>query len=222
MIIGFGGGKNGNNVPALKRFLAEVKQGRVPQTLWTWQEVGHTQDGKKQLIDILTFEKSEDVFSTPKPVALIERILRIATKPDDIILDFFAGSGTTAQAVLNLNREDGGKRKFILVFSTEATGEQPEKNLCRDVCAMQVRRVMTGYRNKKGEAVEGLGGSFAYLRARRLPSATMFHRIQHESIWMALTMIHTGGVPEDRIAWSPPKTRTTICRPSPRTRARKC
>src|SRR5690554_662046 len=107
-------GKDGNNVPALKRFLSEVKQGRTPQTFWSWQEAGHTQDGKKQLLELLSFEKSEDVFSTPKPVQLIERIIRIATQPGDIVLDFFAGSGTTAQAVMKLNKEDGGNRKFIL------------------------------------------------------------------------------------------------------------
>ena len=183
-------GKDGNNVPALKRFLSEVKQGRVPQTLWSWQEVGHTQDGKKQLLDLFAFENSADVFSTPKPTQLIERILRIATDPGDIVLDFFAGSGTTAQAVLNLNKEDGGERSFILVSSTEVTADAPDKNLCRDVCAERVRRVIAGYDNKKGQAVAGLGGGFAYLRCRRIPAATVFRGIQHKQIWTALQLIH--------------------------------
>ncbi|HRE17686.1 MAG TPA: site-specific DNA-methyltransferase [Rhodocyclaceae bacterium] len=183
-------GKDRNNVPALKRFLSEVRQGRVPQTLWSWQEVGHTQDGKKQLLDLFEFEKSSDVFSTPKPVQLIERILRIATDPGDIVLDFFAGSGTTAQAVLNLNREDGGNRSFILVSSTEATAEVPDKNLCRDVCAERVRRVIAGYLNKKGQSVAGLGGSFAYLRCRRIPAAVVFRGIEHGQVWTALQLIH--------------------------------
>jgi adenine-specific DNA-methyltransferase len=116
------------------------------------QRSRHTQDAKQEIHDILQFENTTDVFSTPKPVALMERIMRIATKPGDIVLDFFAGSGTTAQAVLNLNKEDGGNRRFILVSSTEATAETPDKNLCRDVCAERVRRVITGYTNKKGEA----------------------------------------------------------------------
>ena len=183
-------GKDGNNVPAFKRFLSDVQQGVVPQTLWQYNEVGHTQDAKKEIHDILQFENSADVFSTPKPVALMERIMRIATKPGDIVLDFFAGSGTTAQAVLNLNKEDGGNRRFILVSSTEATTDAPDKNLCRDVCAERVRRVVTGYTNKKGEATAGLGSGFSYLRCRRIPAATVFRGIQHAQIWTALQLIH--------------------------------
>jgi adenine-specific DNA-methyltransferase len=160
-----------------------VKQGVVPQTLWKYEEVGHTQDAKKELLDVLQFEDSAAVFSTPKPVRLIERILRIATNPGDLVLDFFAGSGTTAQALLKLNAEDGGARRFILVSNTEATAEQPDKNLCRDVCAERVRRVMAGYVNRKGEAVPGVGGSFAYLRTRRLPAETVFLEIQHDQVW---------------------------------------
>ena len=192
-------GPSGNNVPAFKRFLSEVKEGVVPQTLWKYQEVGHTQDAKKEVQEILQVEDSALVFSTPKPIRLIERILRIATKPGDLVLDFFAGSGTTAHAVLKLNQEDGGNRRFILVSNTEATADAPDKNLCRDVCAERVRRVITGYRNKKGEWVEGLGGdllktrgaSFAYLRARRIPAETILSQIEHEQVWTALQLIHT-------------------------------
>ena len=107
-----------------------------------------------------------------------------------IVIDFFAGSGTTAQAVLNLNKEDGGNRSFILVSSTEATADAPDKNLCRDVCAERVRRVITGYSNKKDQAVEGLGDGFAYLRCRRIPAATVFRGIQHAQVWTALQLIH--------------------------------
>lgn len=183
-------GKDGNNTPRLKRFLSDVRQGVVPQTLWKYEEVGHTQDAKKEIHDILQFEKTEEVFTTPKPVRLMERILRIATNPNDIVLDFFAGSGTTAQAVLNLNKADGGNRRFILVSSTEATADMPEKNICRDICAERVRRVISGYANKKGQAVAPLGGGFAYLRTRRIPAATVFRKIQHEQVWTALQLIH--------------------------------
>jgi len=155
-------GKDGNNRPGVKRFLSEVRDGVVPQTLWKWEAVGSTRHSKQELSDILAAESGDKLFVTPKPVALLERIMRIATQPGDIVLDFFAGSGTTAQAVLNLNREDGGKRRFILVSSTEATAEAADKNLCRDVCAERVRRVISSYTNKKGQAVEGLGGGFAY------------------------------------------------------------
>ncbi len=183
-------GKSGSNMPRLKRFLSDVQQGTVPQTLWTYNEVGHTQDAKKELLDVLHFGSSGEVFSTPKPVQLMERILRIASHPDDTILDFFAGSGTLGQAVAKLNAEDGGNRRFILVSSTEATEEQPDKNLCRDVCAERVRRVQGGYTNAKGQPVEGLGGGFAYLRARRVPTHRLTQKLDHAEIWNALQLLH--------------------------------
>ena len=97
------------------------------------------------------------VFQHPKPLALIRNLLEQATQPNDIILDFFAGSGTTAHAVLELNAEDNGTRRFILCSSTEATKKEPDKNLCRDVCAERIRRVIQGYGNQPG-----LKSSFAY------------------------------------------------------------
>jgi adenine-specific DNA-methyltransferase len=110
-------GSDGNNVPAIKRFLTEVKDGRVPQTLWTYQEVGHTQEGKKELIAAVEFPNSDVVFDTPKPTRLMRRILQLATSPDgsDLVVDFFAGTGTMMDAVFAQNAEDGGKRRCILV-----------------------------------------------------------------------------------------------------------
>jgi len=89
-------------------------------------------------------------FPYPKPLSLIKGLLSQATRPGDIVLDFFAGSGTTGQAVLDLNAEDGGQRRFILCSSTEATTKEPDKNLCRDVCAERLRRVIAGYGGKPG------------------------------------------------------------------------
>ena len=108
-------GADGNSMPSLKRFLSEVKQGRVPQTLWFYDEVGHTQDAKKTLIEMgmLGDEKFNTI--TPKPVSLIERVLEIGADDNALILDSFAGSGTTAHAVLKANARDGGSRRFILV-----------------------------------------------------------------------------------------------------------
>ena len=125
-----------------------------------------------------------DLFSTPKPIELIDRMLSVVNDSNALVLDFFAGSGSTAHAVLKRNAEDGGNRRFILVSNTEATEDDQEKNLCRDVCAKRVRRVIEGY----GDTA-GLAGDFAYLRCRRLPSERLT-RIQHEQVWLALQMIH--------------------------------
>jgi adenine-specific DNA-methyltransferase len=184
-------GKDGKGkVPAYKRYkhLLKNADGVVPNTWWTFEEVGHTDSAKKELMEILP--EQAKTFSTPKPTELMERILRIATKPDDLVLDFFAGSGTTAHAVMKLNAEDGGNRRFILVSSTEATEEEPNKNICRDVCAERLRRVIQGYESRKGEAVAGIPGSFAYLRTKRIPAARVFNDIQHDQVWMALQLIH--------------------------------
>lgn len=105
-------GEDGNNVPAIKRFLSEVKQGVVCQTIWPYQEVGHNQEAKKELKTLFP----EGVpFDTPKPVRLMRRILEVASCPDSVVFDFFSGSASMAEAVIRQNSEDGGNRKFVLV-----------------------------------------------------------------------------------------------------------
>ena len=106
-------GLDRNQVPAIKRFLSEVKKGLVPETIWTYKEVGHTQAAKKTLLEIFLDDFPD--FTTIKPVDLLHRIVRLCTDKDSIVLDSFAGSGTTAHAVLALNKEDGGNRRFVLV-----------------------------------------------------------------------------------------------------------
>ncbi len=128
-------GEDGNNIPSLKRFLSEVKQGRVPQTLWFYSDVGHTQDAKKTLLE-MGLLKGEETTITPKPVGLIERVLEIGADENALILDSFAGSGTTAHAVLKANAKDGGSRRFILV-----EGEDYADRLT----AERVRRAIKGY-----------------------------------------------------------------------------
>lgn len=110
-------GENGDNMPRLKRFLSEMTGGRTPQTLWTYSEVGHTQDAKRTLLKYVPFEHTENVLNSVKPVQLIQRILQLATSAntEDIVLDFFNGSGTTPHAVLAQNAADGGNRRFISV-----------------------------------------------------------------------------------------------------------
>ncbi len=114
-------GADGDNMPRLKRFLSEVKQGRVPQTLWRYEEVGHTQEAKKTLLKYVQFQHTENVLNSVKPVELLQRVLQLAGRPNDgdIVLDFFSGSATTAHAVLKQNAEDGGNRRFIGVQIAE-------------------------------------------------------------------------------------------------------
>lgn len=106
-------GPDGNSVPSMKRFLSDVQDGMVPLTIWMYEEVGHNQEGKQHLKAIIG--DAGDVFQTPKPARLLEKCFQIGADRESIILDYFAGSGTTAHAVMNLNRADGGKRKYILV-----------------------------------------------------------------------------------------------------------
>ncbi|QDT04223.1 putative methyltransferase [Rubripirellula lacrimiformis] len=102
-----------NAVPSYKTFLSEVKSGRVPTTIWSYEEVGHNQQAKQELNRLVP----NSGFNTPKPSKLIAYALRIVSNPDDddVIVDFFAGSAASAHAVISLNREDGGNRRFIMV-----------------------------------------------------------------------------------------------------------
>lgn len=117
-------GENGENVPRLKRFLSEVQDGMVSTTLWLHSEVGHNQEGRQEVKKLFD---GKGYFDGPKPVRLLSRILQLAnTDQDSIILDFFAGSSTTAHAVMQLNAQDNGSRKFIMVQLPEKTDEKSE------------------------------------------------------------------------------------------------
>jgi adenine-specific DNA-methyltransferase len=134
-------GEDGNNTPAIKRFLSEVSSGRTPQTLWFYKEVGHTQDAKKTLLKYVPFENTENVLNSVKPVELVRRMLQLATSPDDeaIVLDFFSGSAVTAHAVLKQNAEDQGNRRFIGVQIAEPL-PKPEAGLS-SIFEMGTRRI---------------------------------------------------------------------------------
>ncbi len=116
-------GEDGGNMPRVKRFLSEVKQGLTPMSIWKYEEVGHSQDASQKLKKLFD---GKSYFDYPKPVGLIERCLQLYTNSDSIVLDFFSGSATTAHAVMKLNAEDGGKRKFIMVQLPEVTDEKSE------------------------------------------------------------------------------------------------
>ncbi|MCX7827318.1 MAG: site-specific DNA-methyltransferase [Verrucomicrobiae bacterium] len=145
-------GKDGNRRPRLKKFLAET-EGITAWTWWPNGEVGHNQEATKELNEIVD---RADVFDNPKPSRLLLRILLLATEKDSWILDSFAGSGTTGHAVLALNKQDNGNRRFLLV--------EMEPEIAREITAERVKRVALGYTNAKGEAVAGLGGGFRYCR----------------------------------------------------------
>lgn len=143
-------GKRGTSKPQYKRFLSEAQEKGV-STFTIWSDVGTATDATKELIEIFGRGQS---FATPKPTDLIKKIIRISTGKNDIILDSFAGSGTTAHAVLAMNKEDGGYRKFILVEC---------EDYADNTTAERVRRVINGVPDATDKSLrEGLGGSFAY------------------------------------------------------------
>ena len=135
-------GEDGANVPRIKRFLSEVKQGITPMTIWKYTEVGHSQDAKQKLNKLFD---GKAYFDYPKSVDLIKRCLQLYTNKDSIVLDFFSGSATTAHAVMQLNAEDGGNRKFIMVQLPELCDEKSEaykagyKTIC-DIGEERIRR----------------------------------------------------------------------------------
>jgi len=137
-------GAGGNNVPRIKRFLSEVQAGMVPQTIWSHEEVGHTQEAKAELLSHVTFASSDSVFETPKPTRLVQRMIHLAEGPsvdhDALILDFFAGSGSTGEAVVKANRADGGRRRYILVQLPEPTGYADYRSVA-DITKARMRSV---------------------------------------------------------------------------------
>ncbi|RMH45198.1 MAG: site-specific DNA-methyltransferase, partial [Gammaproteobacteria bacterium] len=125
-------GKSGKSRPRVKTYLSETS-GKSAWTWWSNKECGHNQEAKKEIIEVLGHVIP---FDTPKPTRLIQRILQIATDKDSLVLDSFAGSGSTGHAVLKQNAEDGGNRRFILV--------EMDENIAANVTAERVRRVIEG------------------------------------------------------------------------------
>jgi len=159
--------------PAFKRYKADLRNQTQPLSSWivpsfeegTYEAENNlasatNQEGARQVAEVF----GDRAFNYAKPSSLIKGLLSQASKPGDIVLDFFAGSGTTALAILELNSEDAGSRRFILCSSTEANTKEKTKNICRDVTAERIRRIINGYGKTKG-----LGGNFAYLRTSKIP-----------------------------------------------------
>lgn len=146
-------GKNNDSQPNTIRYLSEV-EGVVPWTWWNNEEVGHTDEAKKELYSIIG---KTSKFETPKPTRLIKQILKIASQKDSLVLDFFAGSGTTGQAVLELNKEDGGSRRFILCTNNE-------NNICEEITYQRIKTVITGKKQDGSEFSEGLLSNLKYYK----------------------------------------------------------
>ena len=145
-------GSDGNNVPAMKRFLSELrKTGVTPMTIWKYGEVGHSQGATQALAEMFDGKK---YFDYPKPVDLIKRCISLYSSPDSLILDFFSGSATTAHAVMQLNAEDGGKRKYICVQLPEKTpeGSEARKAGYDTICEIGKERIRRAGKKIKEEA----------------------------------------------------------------------
>ena len=115
-------GIDGKQTPSRKSFLCDVKNGVTPVTLWPYDEVGHNHEANNELKNL----EIGGYFNNPKPTRLLKRVLILATQPNEIVLDFFSGSATTAHAVMQLNAEDGGNRQFIMVQLPELCAEKSE------------------------------------------------------------------------------------------------
>ncbi len=147
----------------MKRFLSEVQEGIVPSTWWTREFAGDNQSARREIRAI--FKNGEVDFDIPKPKQLIKRLLEISTQPNnsDLVLDFFSGSGTTAQAVLELNKEDGGNRKFILIQLPETLDESSEAykagyKTIADICTARIKKVIAKLGDAQQEELD-FGGA---------------------------------------------------------------
>ena len=187
------GKRIGYGKPRYKRFRSQLKRDVTPLSSWlnpasegefddeedaeVTLTVGATGEGTTLYKKIL----GNKDFPYPKPLSLLVGLLGQATRKDDIILDFFAGSGTTAHAVLALNAVDGGTRRFIMCSSTEATSAEPQKNVCRDVCAERIRRIIA-------DSSYGVSGDFAYLKLDKLDVADARIDATPEQIFQLLSL----------------------------------
>lgn len=133
-------GADGNNVPRVKRFLSEVKQGLTPMTIWKYSEVGHSQEASQNLKKLFN---GKSYFTYPKPVELIKRCIRLYSEPDCIVMDFFSGSATTAQAVMEINQEDNSNLQFIMVQLPEKTDAKSDayKDGLLNICEIGRERI---------------------------------------------------------------------------------
>ncbi len=194
-------GSDGNNTPAVKKFLSEVASGRTPQTLWFYKEVGHTQDAKKTLLKYVPFQHTENVLNSVKPVELLQRVLQLAGTPgdNDIVMDFFSGSASTAHAVLKQNFEDGGNRRFIAIQIPEPL-PTPEPGLSSifEMGMTRVRNVAAEFRDQGGAENRDLG--FRVLKIDSSNMADVYYtpdQVQHGDLFAQIDNLKPDRSAED-------------------------
>lgn len=195
-------GESGNSFPRKKRFLTEVQHGKTPNTLWLSDEVGHNQTASREVKALFDNKK---FFDFPKPVSYIKQMIQIATFSNDIVLDFFSGSATTAHAVMQLNAEDGGKRKFIMVQLPEACAENSEaykagyKNVC-EIGKERIRRAGKKIKEESPLTTQDLDVGFRCLRLDTSNMKDVYYRpdeLRQEDLFAAADNVKEGRGPED-------------------------
>lgn len=180
--------------PGYKKFWLKLKSHISPLSSWIARK---GEDGSDQLEVLTTGSGGEGTneiqrlfggkeFPNPKPSSLIRQLICQSTFDDDLVLDFFAGSATTAQAVMELNAEDDGRRRFIVVSSTEATEDEPDKNLCRHVTARRIRLLNASEDPK----FVNLATEFVYLRARKVNFEDLDYDLKPREAWAILEAMH--------------------------------
>lgn len=193
-------GQKGDGAPQLKRYLSEVQDGVVPTTYWSYDDCGHNDEARKEIKELFL----KPPFDSPKPTRLIKQILNIATNKDDLLLDFFSGSATTAHAVMQLNAEDGGKRKFIMVQLPEETDEKSEayragyKNIC-EIGKERIRRAGKKILEENSEAKD-LDIGFRVLKLDSSNMKDVYYNpadLQQQSLDMYEDNIKEDRTPED-------------------------
>jgi len=194
-------GPNGDNVPRIKRFLSEIREGMTPTSILFYKEVGHSQEGSQEVKKLLG---DQGVFDGPKPVRLLNRLLTLAnTDKDALILDFFAGSSTTAHAVMQLNAEDGGNRKFIMMQLPEPCDEKSEafragyQNIA-EISKERIRRA--GKKIKDEKSASSLDTGFRVLKVDSSSMAEVYYTpdaVKQEMLFDNVDNIKPDRTPED-------------------------
>lgn len=187
-------GETGNNVPAYKRFLSEVKLGVTPMTIWKYEDVGHSQNATQGLKKLMG---DKSYFDYPKPVGLIKRVIELYSKPNSIIMDFFSGSSTTAQAVMEKNAEDQGNRKYIMVqlpepLDEKSTAYKDGYKSIAEIAQERIQRAAAKIETEIPEAVEHLDTGFKVFELTETNFPQWDENLNEEELTKQLDLLSTG------------------------------